>query len=53
MNLLDVVENAVGSEYFTNVDSESYLSMQKANINLEASLNQAQQPHANKIVLIK
>jgi len=53
MNLLDVIEKAVGSEYFNNVDSESYLAMQKIDINLEASLNQAQQPHANKIVLIK
>lgn len=54
MNLLDVIEKTVGIEYFDNAEnSETCLEMQKANMNLELSLNQPQQPNANKIVMIK
>ncbi|HAT7052199.1 hypothetical protein SDC14_14485 [Legionella pneumophila serogroup 1] len=53
MNLLDVIEKAVGSEYFENGDSELYIALQKADANIGYSSNQLQQPHANKIVLIK
>lgn len=54
MNLLDVIEKTVGIEYFDNAEySESYLAMQKASMNLELTLNQLQQPNANKIVMIK
>ena len=54
MNLLDVIEKAVGSEYFDNAEcSDSCLALQKASMNLEFSLNQSQQPNANKVVTIK
>ncbi|EHL31329.1 hypothetical protein [Legionella drancourtii] len=54
MNLLDVIEKAVGSEYFDNAEcSESCLAMQEASMNIELSLNQSQQPNANKVVTIK
>lgn len=54
MNLLNVIEKTVGIEYFDNAEnSETCLEVQKANMNLELSLNQPQQPNANKIVMIK
>lgn len=50
MNLLDIIEKAVGSEYF---DGEECSLLNSADQKTDINLSQVPQPNANKIVFIQ